>query len=277
MFKIENPLKQWHETHKIEEDGVAYFLKHYEPASYEIRNEINWLTSTMIKSCSSFNTPEVKEASVDEGYIKMNYIDIIDNPDKEKIVDYLTECAVELHSLIKSDKPYLRTKITKNDYISYLEDFAQQRVDLISKDFLISPDVSEWVNKQVKELKVKYFSVVHRDLRCRHLLFSDSEKPTLIDWEFSNISEPAQDLAKLIYDSVVNHGMKRDFIFDKVIDRYATERKISKEELEKKVLTFLPIIPLEHCASFVTRKPDGYEKEVLKDLAFITTLYDEKK
>jgi thiamine kinase-like enzyme len=148
---------------------------------------------------------------------------------------------------------------------------------LIDKDFSISPEVSEWINKQINELKVKYFSIVHRDLRCRHLLFSESEKPTLIDWEFSNISEPAQDLAKLIYDSVVNHNMHRDVIFDRVIDHYAPERKISKEDLEKKVLAFLPIIPLEHCASFVKRRPDGYEKEVLKDLAFITTLYDEKK
>jgi len=47
--------------------------------------------------------------------------------------------------------------------------------------------------------------------------------------------------------------------------------------LERKVLTFLPIIPLEHCASFVKRKPAGFEQEVLKDLAFITTLYDDKK
>lgn len=277
MSQIENPLKQWHETHRIEEGGISYFLKHYEPGSYEIRNEISWLTSTMIKSCSSFGTPDIKEASVDGGYVKMNYINIIDNQDKEKIIDYLTSCAVELHSLIKSSEPHLRTKITKNDYIPYLEDFAQQRINSINKDFLISQEVSEWINKQIKELKVKYFSVVHRDLRCRHLLFSESEKPTLVDWEFSNISEPAQDLAKLIYDGVVNHGMDRDLIFNKVIDHYATEKKISKEELEKKVLTFLPIIPLEHCASFVKRKPTGFEKEVLKDLAFITTLYDDKK
>lgn len=54
-MSIENPLKQWHETHKIEENGVSYFLKHYEPNGYEIRNEINWLTSTMIKSCKTFS------------------------------------------------------------------------------------------------------------------------------------------------------------------------------------------------------------------------------
>lgn len=276
-MSIENPLKQWHETHTIEENGVSYFLKNYEPNSYEIRNEISWLTSTMLKSCQSFNVPEIKESSIEKGYVKMNYINIIDNPDKEKIVDYLTTCAIELHSLIKTDEPYLRTKITKNDYIPYLEQFAQERINLINKDFLVSPEISEWISKQINELKVKYFSIVHRDLRCRHLLFSEAEKPTLIDWEFSNISEPAQDLAKLIYDGVVNHGMPRDIIFDKIIDNYSSERKTSKEELEKKVLTFLPIIPLEHCASFVKRKPEGYEKEVLKDIAFINTLYNEKK
>lgn len=40
-MSIENPLKQWHETHKIEENGISYFLKQYEPNSYEIRNEIS--------------------------------------------------------------------------------------------------------------------------------------------------------------------------------------------------------------------------------------------
>lgn len=274
---MENPLKQWHETRKIKENGVAYFLKYYEPESYEIRNEINWLTSTMIKSCGSFKVPEIKEASIDKGYIKMNFIDIVDSPDKEKIVDYLTECAVELHSLVKSDEPHLRVKTSRSDYIPYLEKFAQQKIEVIDKDFPISGEVSEWINKQISELKVKYFSIVHRDLRCRHLLLSESDKPTLIDWEFSNISEPAQDLAKLIYDGVVNHNIPRDLLLGRVISNYAFGKKISKDELEKRVLTFLPIIPLEHCESFVRRKPNGYEHEVLKDLAFITTLYDENR
>lgn len=276
-MKLENPLKQWHETHKIEEEGVTYFLKHYEPNSYEIKNEVSWLTSTMLKSCNSFKVPEIKEASIEEGLIKMEYIDIVDNPNKEKIVDYLTECAIELHSVLSSDKPLLRTKINSNEYIPYLENFAQERIDLVGKDHPIAPEVSIWINKQIAELKVKYFSIVHRDLRCRHLLYSESEKPTLIDWEFSNISEPAQDLAKLIYDGVVNHGMSRDDILKKVVDNYSSEKRISKDELEKKILTFLPIIPLEHCASFVKRKPAGYKAEVLKDLAFINTLYDQNK
>jgi thiamine kinase-like enzyme len=109
------------------------------------------------------------------------------------------------------------------------------------------------------------------------MLFTEGEKPTLVDWEFSNISDPAQDLAKLIYDGVVNHRMDREKLTKKVVDNYTSEIKISSEELEKKILAFLPIIPLEHGMSFVKRRPSGYEVEVMKDLAFITTLYEEKK
>lgn len=274
---IENNFKQWHETHKINEDGVFYFLKKYEPNSYEISNEISWLTSTMIKSCKNFDVPAIKETSMSQGYVKMNYIDIVEKLSKEEIVEYLTECAVELHSLVKSEKPHLRTNISSSDYKPYLNNFVKERIDLVNNEFFISQEIIDWISKQIYDLRIKYFSIVHRDLRCRHLLFSDAEKPTLIDWEFSNISEPSQDLAKLIYDGVVNHKMDRKNILDNIVSNYAKERKISEEEVKKNVLTFLPIIPLEHCASFIKRKPAGYEKEVLKDIAFITTLYDEEK
>jgi hypothetical protein len=270
-------LKQWHETSKVEENGVLFFLKKYEPESYEIKNEISWLTSTMIRSCSSFKVPDVKESSVEQGYVKMEHIDVNIFPTNGEIVDFLTASAVELHSLISTNEPRLRTKISQGEYTSYLHNFTKERIERIDQEFKIQPEVSYWIHNQIEALKFKYFSIVHRDLRLRHMLFTEGEKPTLVDWEFSNISDPAQDLAKLIYDGVVNHRMDREKLTKKVVDNYTSEIKISSEELEKKILAFLPIIPLEHGMSFVKRRPSGYEVEVMKDLAFITTLYEEKK
>jgi thiamine kinase-like enzyme len=113
-------------------------------------------------------------------------------------------------------------------------------------------------------------------LRLRHLLLSNENIPYLIDWEFSNISEPSQDLAKLIFDWVVNHWLDFKLFFHKVIDRYSHENNISFELLRKRVLTFLPIIPLEHTTSFILRKPEWYKQEVLKDLSFINKVFNEE-
>lgn len=275
MEKIENKLRQWHETFKISENGVCYFLKKYKPESYEIKNEISWLTSNMINSCKAFSVPNIVSSSVKDGYVKMNYIDILNNKSAEEMSDYLIECALEFHSLIKSDKPYLRTLVTKNDYSKFLDSYVETRINSIKSEFDFSQEIVEWISTQIQKLKVNYFSIVHRDLRARHLLFSDKEKPTLIDWEFSNISEPAQDLAKLIYDGVAN-GLDRNELIKKVVDVYSNDKKISKDQLEQNVLTFMPIIPLEHSMSFINRKPEGYELEVLKDLCYIRTLYEEK-
>ena len=71
--------------------------------------------------------------------------------------------------------------------------------------------------------------------------------------------------------------MDKGLVLREIVDKYAHNTKISKDELEKKISIFLPIIPLEHCAAFVKRKPEGYELEVQKDLAYIFSLYEEEK
>jgi hypothetical protein len=273
-------LKQWHPTRKIEENGVLYFLKNYNPNSYEIKNEVSWLMSNMIKSCFNFNIPNIKEVDIEKGYVKMDHINAIDNKTKDELTNYLLSCAIELHSLIKSDNPKMRTQgVSKQDYSEYVKNFAKLRIDQInSQGHEIPDEIIAWILKQIEGLKVDYFTIVHRDLRARHLLFSDdSEKPTLIDWEFTNISEPAQDLAKIIYDGVMQNNLDEVMLKNKVIDIYSNVRSISKDEIEQKVMAFLPILPLEHSASFLERKPKGYEKEVLKDLLFIQTTYEKNK
>lgn len=269
--------KQWHDTKRIEENGLVYLLKKHIPNSYEVRNEISWLTNTLFTSLDTFKVPQVKSASVEEGYIKMEYVDVKKQPTKEEVLAYLIESASELHSLIKTDQPGLRTKIKASEYNPYVRKFTEDRIETVSGEFNLDRGVSDWMLAKIDKLTTKYFSIVHRDLRLRHLLVPETGKPSLIDWEYSNISDPAQDLAKLIYDCVVQHGMEKERVLREVVDKYAHNIKTSRDELEQRISTFLPIIPLEHCAAFVKRKPDGYESEVQKDLAFIFSLYEEEK
>ena len=171
----------------------------------------------------------------------------------------------------------MRTKIRESQYIDYLQNYTRERIDITNWEFEMNPDMVSWIEKNIQELRYWKFSIVHRDLRHRHLLLSEDNKPTLIDWEFSNISEPAQDLAKLIFDWVVNHWLDFNKFFDQVIDGYAYQRKISPDLLRSRILVFLPIIPLEHTNSFTLRKPDWYVQEVEKDLWFIKQVFNEEK
>lgn len=273
-----NRTTQWHETGKIEEaGGLSSFIKKYEPGSYEIKNELSWLLSTMIGACNKFRVPKVKDSSIDKGFIKMEFIENSNGKPLEEVVDFLVECAAELHSLLKTDKPQLRTPVNAPEYKPFLQNYTQKRVDsLRGTEFELPREVEQWIVKRIVKLKTKFFSIVHRDMRARHLLFQDNEKPVLIDWEFSNISAPAQDLAKIIYDATT-HGMSIEEAQKRVLDLYAHLTKQSSDELRAKTNAFLPIIPLERDMSLISRKPTGYQDEILKDMLFIRTLYEEEK
>lgn len=281
MSLEENPLAQWHETRKINEDGVIYFLKKYKPDSYEIKNEISHLTSTMINSCRDFSVPKIKEASIREGWVKMDNIDVVSNKSKQEITDWLIKCALELHSLLRTNKPHLRQPVSTGQYNDYLKDYVDVRLKSVAESEFnseIDKLVADWIIERVKKLRERYFTIVHRDLRARHLLFSqDKNTPTLIDWEFSNVSEPAQDLAKIIYDGTIENQMDYKKLSEHVIDIYAHESHQSPDELEERVQIFLPIIPLEHVMSFISRKPIGYQQKAMSDLCFIRALYEEEK
>lgn len=275
----EGSLTQWHETRKIEEGGIASFLKRYRPNGEEIKNEISWLTSSMLRSCRAFSVPEVRSASVEEGWIKMGYIDVTSRQSESAMTDHLIRSALELHSVIRTDQPHVRGKASASEYSAYTKRRAQQKITALEgTEFEISGDVVLWMEKKIESLETKYFSIVHRDLRARHLLFeADSAKPVLIDWEFSDVSDPAQDLAKVIYDAVVDRRLNKDEVLQYVIDSYAQESGMSAREIEERVRVFLPIIPLEHAMSFVARKPEGYEAKVMADVCFVQSLYEEEK
>jgi len=275
----ENFLTQWHETGRVEEKGLVYFVKKYEPGSYEIRNEISWLLSMMIMSCKQFGVPEIKEASVEGGYVKMGFIEQQEGGfTPERVVDYLVSAAAELHSLIKAEHPKLRVPVSKSEYKTFLGEYTKKRIDrFVGTEFELPQDMVRWILGQIEKLKTDYFGITHRDMRTRHLMFpTDSQKPILVDWEFSNVSDPAQDVAKIIYDATT-HGLERTEVTKRVIDAYAHMRGVSRDEFEEHVRVFLPIIPLERSMSLMNRKPDGYAAEILKDLYFLRAVYDENK
>ena len=273
-----NPeLRQWHETHKIAENGVVFFLKKYEPNSYEIKNELSWLLSSMLKCCSQFKVPNVVDSSIEQGFVKMDFIETAEGKPNADILNYLVSVAAELHSIIKSDRPVLRNSVSSAEYSDFLGSYTAKRVTTI-KDagFEVPAEIIEWISRQISNLRTSSYSIVHRDMRSRHLLFSKNDTPTLIDWEFSNISEPAQDVAKIIYDATVN-GLSFEEVKTRVIGSYGYATNQSNDAVEDKVKVFLPIIPLERSMSLVNRRPKGYEQEVLSDLSFIRAVYDEYK
>ncbi len=130
----------------------------------------------------------------------MKCITEAEGKNKDQAFDHLITCAVELHGLIRSNEPHLRTKIGHGEYIPYLKKYVNEKINFTNSSFPLDHDIKHWIEKQIRNLKHGEFTIVHRDLRLRHLLFAENQKPTLIDWEFSNISEPAQDLAKLVFD-----------------------------------------------------------------------------
>lgn len=274
-----NLLSQWHETKKIKEGEDYYFIKKYNPGSYEIKNELSWLNSTMLRAGQVFDIPDVVSASISEGWVKMLYVDKINEMPSKDITDWLIKSAIQIHSVLKSDKPHLRCNVSKGEYVQYVIKYVRERLKTVeASNFELAEGVADWIMKRINSLKTDYFTIVHRDLRGRHLLFRKNQRnPVLVDWEFSNISDPSQDLAKLIYDATVDRGLDRNRVMRYVIDTYAHERKISADCVEEKIRTFLPVIPLEHAMSFINRRPDGYKMKVLADLSFIKVLHDEEK
>lgn len=178
MVNQEGLITQWHETGKImEAGGLISFIKKYEPGSYEIKNELSWLLSTMVRACNQFRVPKIIGSSIDEGYIKMEFIETADGKPLEEVVDFLVASAAELHSLLKTDRPQLRTPVSGSEYNSFLKSYAKKRVDsLRGTEFELSEEMGRWIANRISELRTKFFSVVHRDMRARHLLFSVDKK-----------------------------------------------------------------------------------------------------
>lgn len=275
-------LNQCHETIIIEENGQKNFIKKFIPFSYELTNEIRWLTDEKIKKCASFQTPHIVSYSLKDGYIKMQYIN--DSPTNiartQKKISRLIIIAAELHSIINTSTPLLKYPIPNSSkYTEYIIEYTKKRIKRLEDYNYLNKNISKWIMKSVQLYNTETFTITHRDLRPRHLLWSqENEKPFLIDWEYTNISDPAQDIAKIIYEYIRKNTKEKNIINSaiSIIAEYKKQKKsIIFSEILNRVLNFLLIISIENSASLLSRKPKGYHNAIIKELQLLYNFYEE--
>lgn len=258
--------EQWHELNEVHEGAHHYIVKHYSPNSYEIKNELSWLTSNIFQACVLFRVPEVIDASIKEGYIKMEKVDNKPELGPAEMLVEIIALAVELHAIIKSPEPRLRNHASASEFVPYLRSFTENKIALIQPDILLDPSTEGLIMENLDAIVAPYFSVTHRDLRYRHVLQSEGQKPVLIDWEFSNISHFGHDLAKLVCDYVVNHGFDANDALKIVIGTYRDLTRLPEDLIFKAVRAFIPLVLLEHSASFIQRKCTDYLAVAQRDI-----------
>lgn len=263
-------------------DGKV-FVKEFQPHSHELVNEIHWLTSSPIRSCKMFSVPEVFDASIKAGTIIMEYIE--NNPLRERTTEEKLEAllliASELHSMILSKEPFLKYPIkTVDEYAEYLKRYISVRIGTLSA-YDLDYEYLRKILAMVQNYSVDSFSIVHRDLRVRHLIWPvDRVVPFLVDWEYANISDPAQDVAKIVYEHVMGGSNKfhDGRITQKITERYCELRDIrdtnSKKAFKDRVDIFLPVIALENASSLEMRKPKGFRAAVMREIDFINSIHE---
>lgn len=249
---------QWHQLDEVTEGSLACLVKRYVPDSYEIRNELSWLTSNIFRACQRFQTPLVVEASISQGYIKLIKVDNEPKLKPEEILGGIVALAAELHSVIKSPEPRLRNQTSAGEFIPYLKRFTAGKIALIEPEINLDPGVKTLIMGNLDSITTPYFSVVHRDLRYRHVLQTGDNKPVLIDWEFTNISHFGHDLGKLACDYVVNHGADLGNVVEEITQAYHDLTGLPEDQIFEAMRAFAPLVLLEHSASFVQRKCPDY-------------------
>lgn len=275
-------LIQCHTTSIQSIDRQEYFVKEFQPYSYELTNEVHWLTSPVVESCKTFAIPRVIEFSAKSGKLIMEYIGH-DNPEQEKSLgdklNTLLRIAAEIHSLIGSKRPFLKYAIPNpSEYAAYLKRYISVRIGTLSS-YKLNYSYFRQVIGKIDVYDNKNFAIVHRDLRVRHLLWPNSRLiPFLVDWEYANIGDPAQDVAKIIYEHIMNGTPTASVtqVSQSIIEKYCNLVNIQdddlKESLKMRVNIFLPIVSLENASSFEMRKPDGYRDAISKEVTFINSL-----
>jgi tRNA A-37 threonylcarbamoyl transferase component Bud32 len=239
---------QWHKTFIQNDNNKKIFIKEFKPFSYELRNELAWIKNGLLKKCINFKIPDVYEANLSGGYISMQYLDSISNSSLIKIDD-LVVIASEIHALIKRKNPIIKHKLlSKRDYVIYLMDYFETRFNNVVKNGIdISIKTKEWISSEVKKNIPKFFTIVHRDFYRRNII-KTKDNVYLVDWEFANISDPAQDIAKIIYEHCVKNRNEIDVrMIYKIIQFYHNNFKIDEEfnNAKRRIYSFIPIILVE--------------------------------
>lgn len=84
-------------------------MKRFEPNSFEIRNEVNWLLET--NSFSFLTVPKILEYSFEDGFILMEFIeDYSPEIDLRIRIAHMVKMASRLHSIKRQKEPMVRLK-----------------------------------------------------------------------------------------------------------------------------------------------------------------------
>ncbi len=257
----------WHfsET-SLTHEGIKIFRKKYVPNSFEFKNELRWLMRLRSLSTKTFLIPEIQSFSEVAGTIDMKFIESFLIPIEEREIQ-MQATLKEIRTLENLNVPLLKrhwhTELETFtwDYRDYLTDYVSWKLKICMLNF---PDtlghVRESVVRLISEIRVRVFSLVHRDMRLRHMLQWKNDKlPYLIDWEFSNISDHCQDVAKAVYDVTLETKRKYWSVFREYSNKCFGNNPWELLSLEHRMVTYSIVISLEHLASMLCRKANSLE------------------
>ena len=204
----------------------------------------------------SFNyMPEIIKE--DDNYIYYKYINDIDEPDEQKIIDL-----IYLISLLHSKTTYYKEidldkykEIYENinkeiddtyNYYNHLMDNIEQDIYMSPANYLIARNISiiyknlvyakDNINKWYKIIEDKRkirVVTIHNNLLLEHYL-KDENKSYLISWDKSRRDMPIYDLVSLYKNNYL------DFEFTSLLKIYLSKYPLTKEEM----LLFLTLIAI---------------------------------
>ena len=183
-----------------------------------------------------------------DSYQLENYIEPLDIPDDQKILDLIKLTAL-LHSKTTHYKEidldyYEQIYEDLNNNLNYLYLYYTDIITMIETKVYMSPHeqllarniskiydtidqnkqrLDKW-HAQIKEKRKERRVVLHNNLKLDHFL--QSKTPYLISWDKAKIASPVFDLYKLYQ----NHAL--DFDFEPLIDEYEKIYPLKKDEKE---------------------------------------------
>ena len=255
MTKISEVLKKYNLTaNRFEKKGKVTILD-TDKGKYVYKE--GRVDNKILIYLKSRNFDYMPNISQNEGYQMTRYIENLDIPDEQKIIDL-----VKLTALLHSKTTHYK-EIDQNDYeeiyysldnnLKYLYSYYTDLITLIESKVFQSPSeqllarniskIYDAISENKKKLdkwrdltkeKTKERNVIlHGNLKLDH--FIENEKSYLISWDKAKIGLPVFDIYKLYQ----NHAL--DFEFDSLLKIYEKSYPLTKDE--KNLLYILISMP----------------------------------
>ena len=201
---------------------------------------------------------------------KLNGIPVQENVQdftKEETKEFLAELARYLGTIhgkrsknfeYSFPKEIFKQKISFPDYIlmeanEYLKTFSELKLD--QKYKVDTKYLYKWLMGHKPLLEIKEFSLIHGDVRPSNIIVNKTKITGLIDWEMSNLCDPAWDIGWSLFFFKLYDNLKtnRDFFFNeywKCCEKYDIEARVYFYEFlaALKILTY-------------TKSVEAYQKE----------------